>query len=131
MGAVLASAEALFGEAGDADLTSALADAFREVERAMAEMREGGLVDSANQTLASTREAAAAVAEAAEQLPDLVERINRALVQAQGTLAAYDGNSTFSREMEAALRDIQRAAKSFDSLSRALERRPNSIILGR
>lgn len=128
---VLASAEALFGEAGEADLPTALADAFREVELAIAEMREGGLVDSANETLASTREAAAAVAEAADQLPELVERIDRALVQAQGTLSAYDGNSTFSREMEAALRDIQRAAKSVDSLSRALERRPNSIILGR
>ena len=58
-------------------------------------------------------------------------RSDRALTQAQGTLANYDGNSTFSREMEAALRDIQRAAQSVDSLSRALERRPNSIILGR
>ena len=131
LGAVLAEARTLFGEAGEANLPAALADAFREVERAMAELREGGLVDSANQTLASTRDAAASVAEAADQLPALVERIDRALQQVQGTLAAYDGNSTFSREMEAALRDIQRAAKSVDSLSRTLERRPNSIILGR
>ena len=131
LGAVLAQAEALFGAAGDAELPAALADAFREVEIAMAEMREGGLVESANQTLASTREAAAAVAEAADQLPELVEKIDRALAQVQGTLANYDGTSTFSREMEAALRDIQRAAQSVDSLSRALERRPNSIILGR
>lgn len=131
LGAVLKQAEALFGAAGDADLPAALADAFREVESAMAEMREGGLVASANETLASTREAAAAVAEAAGQLPELVEKIDRALAQVQGTLANYDGTSTFSREMEAALRDIQRAAQSVDSLSRALERRPNSIILGR
>lgn len=131
LGEVLASAEALFGEAGAAGLPTALADAFREVQQAMAEMRAGGLVESANQTLASTRDAAAAVAEAAGQLPELVERIDRALAQAQGTLATYDGNSSFSREVEAALRDIQKAAQSFESLSRALERRPNSIILGR
>ena len=128
---VLAQAETLFGAAGEAELPTALADAFREAERVMTEMREGGLVDSANATLASTREAAARVAEAAEQLPELVQRIDRALAQAQGTLANYDDNSTFSREMEAALRDIQRAAQSVESLSRALERRPNSIILGR
>lgn len=128
---VLATAEALFGDAGQADLPAALADAFREARQVMTDMREGGLVDSANQTLASTRDAAARVAEAAEQLPELVERIDRSLAQAQGTLANYDANSTFSRELEAALRDIQRAAQSVDSLSRALERRPNSIILGR
>ncbi|NNL73085.1 MAG: hypothetical protein HKP29_06955, partial [Silicimonas sp.] len=50
---------------------------------------------------------------------------------AQGTLSTYDDSSTFSREVAAALRDIQRAAKSVDSLARTLERRPNSIILGR
>ena len=77
------------------------------------------------------RDAAAAVAEAAEGLPALVEKIDRALAQTQATLAEYDGNSSFSRELAEALRDIQQAAKSVDSLSRALERRPNSIILGR
>lgn len=131
LGSVLANAEAVFGQAGEADLPGALAAAFREVEQALAEFREGGLVTNANQTLASTRDAAAAVAEAAEGLPALVEKIDRALAQTQATLAEYDGNSSFSRELAEALRDIQQAAKSVDSLSRALERRPNSIILGR
>lgn len=128
---VLATARTLFGDAGEAQLPSALADAFRELDLALAEMREGGLVANANATLGSTREAAAAVAEAADALPALVTRIETALRQTQETLAAYDGNSTFSRELSEALRDVQRAAQSVDSLSRALERRPNSIILGR
>jgi paraquat-inducible protein B len=131
LGEVLGSAETLFGQAGDAELPTALAGAFREAEQAMAELRAGGLIDNANETLASTRTAAAAVADAAGGLPDLVQRIDRALAQVQTTLADYDSNSTFSREMQEALRDIQRAAQSVDSLSRALERRPNSIILGK
>lgn len=128
---VLATAEALFGQAGEAELPAALADAFREAEMALAELRAGGLVDSANETLASTRRAAAAVAEAADDLPELVGRIEEALGQVRTTLATYDSDSNFSREVSEALRDIQRAAQSVDSLSRALERRPNSIILGR
>ncbi|NND22323.1 MAG: MCE family protein [Silicimonas sp.] len=131
LGEVLASADALFGDAGEADLPAALAGAFREMDQALAELRAGGLIDSANETLASTRQAASAVADAAEDLPGLVQRIDRALTQAQGTLSTYDDSSTFSREVAAALRDIQRAAKSVDSLARTLERRPNSIILGR
>lgn len=128
---VLASAEALFGQAGEAELPSALSSAFREVEQALAELREGGLIDNANRTLASARNAADAVAEATADLPALVARIENALSQAQTTLAGYDATSAFSREAQEALRDIQRAAQSVDSLSRALERRPNSIILGR
>lgn len=131
LGEVLDSADTLFGQASESDLPAALSGALGEMEAALAELREGGLVDSANETLASAKQAAAAVADAANDLPDLVTRIDRALAQAQSTLAGYDNTSTFSREVEAALRDIQRAAKSVDSLARTLERRPNSIILGR
>ena len=49
-----------------------------------------------------------------------------ALAQVQGTLANYDGTSTFSREMEAALRDRLRTTfdttlPRFDVLAEALE----------
>ena len=74
---------------------------------------------------------ATAVASAAEDLPALVNRANAAILQAEATLKGYEATSPFAREAQTALRDIQAAADAVTSLSRALERRPNSIILGR
>jgi paraquat-inducible protein B len=128
---VLNTAETLFGDAAEARLPDALAGALSEAQLALAELREGGLIENANQTLAATERAAAAVANAAEDLPAIVARIDSVLGQARTTLAGFDESSTFSREAQQALREVQKAADAVESLARALERRPNSIILGR
>ena len=128
---VLETADRLFGDASDAELPKALSGALGEAELALAELREGGLIENANETLAATERAAAAVAEAAEDLPGVVNRIDAALAQARTTLANFDDRSTFSREAQQALRDVQKAADAVESLARTLERRPNSILIGR
>lgn len=128
---VLASASQLFGDASEADLPGALSGALGEAEAALAELRAGGLVENANATLASASDAAAAIETAAQDLPALVERLNATLGQAQSTLSDFDGNSTFARETSSALREIERAAEALTDLARAIERRPNSLILGR
>lgn len=127
----LASAEALFVSEDTQALPGALGTALGEVEAALRELREGGAVRSLNQTLASAETAAAAVETAVAGLPSLAARIEELVAQAEDTLSGLDQNSDFSREARAALRDVSDAAKAFESLSRALERRPNSVILGR
>jgi paraquat-inducible protein B len=127
----LASAEALFASEDTQALPGALATALGEVEAALQELREGGAVRNLNQTLASAETAAAAIETAVEGLPSLAARIEDLVAQAEDTLAGLDQNSDLSREARAALRDVSNAAEAFESLSRALERRPNSVILGR
>ena len=127
----LASAEALFASEDTRALPGALATALAEVEAALQELREGGAVRNLNQTLASAETAAAAIETAVEGLPSLAARIEDLVSQAEDTLAGLDQNSDLSREARAALRDVSNAAEAFESLSRALERRPNSVILGR
>ncbi|MEL6915361.1 MAG: MlaD family protein [Pseudomonadota bacterium] len=128
---VLASASRIFGDASEADLPSALSGALGEAEAALAELRAGGLVENANATLASASDAAAAIEAAAADLPDLVDRLNTTLGQAQSTLSDFDGDSRFARETSSALREIERAAEALTDLARLIERRPNSLILGR
>ena len=128
---VLASARQLFGDTSDADLPDALAGALQEAEAALADLRAGGLIDSANATMASAREAAAAIETAADELPALANRLNSTLTQAQGTLRDYGEGSAFSRETLRALNEIERAAKALTDLARTIERNPNSLLLGR
>ncbi|WP_052249719.1 MlaD family protein [Tateyamaria sp. ANG-S1] len=128
---VLATASRLFGDASDANLPDALAGALEEAEAALAELRAGGLINSANATMTSAREAAAAIETAADELPALAGRLNSTLAQAQGTLRGYEEGSAFSRETLRALNEIERAAKALTDLARTIQRNPNSLILGR
>ena len=130
-GETLASAEALFASEDTQALPGALSTALGEVEAALRDLREGGAVRNLNQTLASAETAAAAIEAAVEELPSLAGRIEALVAQAEDTLSGLDQNSELSREARAALRDISDAAEAFESLSRALERRPNSVIMGR
>ncbi len=127
----LAAAQTLFASEDTQALPGALNTALAEVEAALLELREGGAVENLNQTLASAENAAASIEATVAGLPDLASRIERLVRQAENTLSGVDQNSELSREARAALRDIQSAAEAFESLSRALERRPNSVILGR
>ncbi len=131
LSSVLASANRLIGDATDERLPAALSGALSQAEAALADLNEAGIVESAGQALDAAERAAEAVAEATEDLPELVRRANAALAQAETTLAGYQANSPFAREVSAALREIQAASTAVESLSRALQRRPNSIIIGR
>lgn len=128
---ILDTADTLFADATEAELPAALSGALRELEASLSEIRAGGLIASANTTLDATERAADSVARAADELPGIVERLDGLLSRASSTLATYSGNSEFNRATLSALRDVQRAAEAVASLARALERRPNSIILGR
>lgn len=128
---VLASAATLFSDASGAELPDALAGALGEAEAALADLRAGGLIDSANATMASARDAAAAIETAADDLPALTARLNATLAEAQATLQTYGGDSTIVRQTSTALREIERAAEALTTLARAIERNPNSLLLGR
>ncbi|MEM9343829.1 MAG: MlaD family protein [Pseudomonadota bacterium] len=127
---LVAAREIMASDAAKA-LPGSLNGALDEVEDALAALREGGTVQNMNRTLASAADAAGAIEAAAERLPQLVARLEGLAAQANGTLAGYDTNSEFGRSARAALREVQGAAKAAASLAKALERRPNSIILGR
>ncbi|MEL6467297.1 MAG: MlaD family protein [Pseudomonadota bacterium] len=129
--AVLNTARRLFGDASEADLPAALAGALKEAEAALAELRAGGLIASANATLSSASDAAQAIENAAADLPQLVTRLNATLTQAQTTLGGFQEGSAFSRETLGALREIERAAKALSDLARTIQRNPNSLLLGR
>ena len=113
------------------ELPAELNDALAELTTIMGELRDGGVIENANTTLAAASDAAKSVQTAADELPALVSRLNRVLAQAETTLSGLDEDSTLNYEARTALRDIQAAADAVTSLARAIERRPNSLLTGR
>ncbi|MBM9593448.1 MlaD family protein [Roseitranquillus sediminis] len=126
-----AAAEALLAADGAQDLPASLNATLAEVQASLAELREGGLIASANATLASASDAAQAVAEASAALPALADRLDALADQAETTLAGYDEGSELTRRAQSTLRQVEEAARSVSSLARAIERNPNSLLLGR
>lgn len=129
--ALLEQAETLLAQPGTRSLPERLGAALDEMRLAISELRAGGAVASVNDTMASASAAARAVEQAAAELPAISDRVQRLLAQASSTLAGYDQNSELNRSARATLTALSRAADAIQSLARALERRPNSIILGR
>ncbi|MBL3566531.1 paraquat-inducible protein B, partial [Rhodovulum sulfidophilum] len=129
--ALLDSTDRLIDTDQARDLPTDLSAALRELAAMLAELREGGVVGNANATLASARSAADDISTAARDLPDLLARAQAVLGQASSTIEGYDASRGMGREIDTALREIQRAAQAVTALSRALERNPNSILFGR
>jgi paraquat-inducible protein B len=57
--------------------------------------------------------------------------MTRVLDQAAATLRTYDTTSDINRGSRDALRNIQEAANAITSLARAIQRNPNSLLLGK
>ncbi|UWQ63509.1 MlaD family protein [Leisingera caerulea] len=124
------SADALIGTEEARDLPPALTGALDEMRRTLESLRQGGLVDNANATMASARGAADAVAAAAEGLPALSARLERLVAQSEALIASYGARSSFNSETLDALREVKTAARAVSQLARKIERDPNSLLFG-
>ncbi len=128
---MLDSAEQVIGTEAARALPASLNAALDQVRGALSELRDGGAVENANATMASARDAADALAEAAAGLPDLSARLGRLAAQAETLLAAYGTRSDFNKETLSALREVRDAARAVSQLARALERDPGLLLRGR
>jgi len=112
-------------------LPASLTGALDEARSALSELREGGLIENTNATLASARDASAAVEQATANLPELSARIEALVAEAEKTLSEYGAQSSFNRETLSSLREVRAAAEALSKLARAIERNPNSLLFGR
>ena len=123
--------DALVGSQDTLELPGTLNDALTEMRLALAELREGGVVENLNATLQSASDAAGSVAESVEDLPQLTARLERLVAETETVVRSYGDRSDFNTQTLAALREVQNAAKAISELARAIERSPNSLIFGR
>lgn len=72
--------------------------------------------------------------EALQNLPDevsnTIQELERTLIEVQTFTQGYSADSRFSAELSATLRELSLAAESIERVSRKLEKKPNSLLLG-
>nr|WP_281495981.1 MlaD family protein [Marivita sp. S6314] len=127
----LTRVDALVGSPDAMEMPGTINDALNEMRLALAELREGGVVENLNATLQSASDAAGSVAASVEDLPQLTARLERLVAETEAVVASYGARSDFNTQTLSALREVQNAAKSISELARAIERSPNSLIFGR
>lgn len=128
---LLVSADALIDSDAARAMPAALNQALAEMQATLEEMRKGGLVNNANLTMASARDAADAIATAAEGLPALSKKLEQLVAQSEALVLAYGSRSKFNAEALEVLREVKSAAKAAAQLARKIERTPNSLLFGK
>ncbi|MCK0169043.1 MlaD family protein [Jannaschia sp. S6380] len=113
------------------DVPVVLVDTLEELRSTIETIRTGGTLDNLNATLRSAAGAADGIRVAAEDLPTLVARLQALSNEASTLLGTYGEGSRVNTELYQALRAATRAAEDVSSLSRTIERNPNSLLLGR
>ena len=113
------------------ELPRNLSDTLKAASGLLNDLRDGNAVGSLNQALASAGTAAQDVSEASKRLPQLSARLESLAARAEAVIAAYGARSDFNNETVNLMREMRRAANSFASLARSIERNPQAFILGR
>lgn len=123
--------EGLLSAPGVDDLPRALSRTLTEIEGITADLRQGGAVEALNGALRSAQNTMTSVDSATRQVAPLVGRLNALAASLEGVVADYASGSRLHGDVRAAVNEVTRAADSFRSLARTIERNPNSLITGR
>ncbi|ARE41805.1 Paraquat-inducible protein B [Rhodovulum sp. P5] len=126
--ALLDSADRLIDTDAARALPEDLSAALDELAKVLRSVREGGVIENANATMASARSAADDISAAAGDLPEVLRRTEIVLDQAASTIRGYDASQGLGRDLDLAIREVQRAAEAVASLAKALERDSRSLF---
>jgi paraquat-inducible protein B len=128
---LLASVDTLVASDAVAALPADLSAALGDLRLILTDIRDAGVIETANATMRSAQDAVDQIAVAADALPGMIERVNTLLNSAAAAIAGVGETSTVVRDAREAMREITRAAEAVAQLARTIERNPNALIFGR
>lgn len=128
---ILQDIRAMLGTEDAEQLPKNLSDTLKAASGLLNDLRDGNAVGSLNDLLVSAKVATENVSASVQRLPDLTRRLEGLVARADTAVAAYGARSEFNNEMLNMMREMRRAANSFGSLARMIERNPRAFILGR
>ena len=128
---ILQDIRAMLGTEDAEQLPKNLSDTLKAASGLLNDLRDGNAAGSLNELLVSAKQATENVSASVQNLPDLMRRLEGLVARADTAVAAYGARSDFNNEMLNMMREMRRAASSFGSLARMMERNPRAFILGR
>ena len=129
--ALVQDADRIMRAPGAEQMPGALTAALDEVRTAVNELRQRGTIDNFNATMASFNEASLSFTQLSSTLQVLMPKLERVAANADSVLSSFDVGSELNYEAVTALREMRDAARAITALAASVERRPNSLILGK
>ena len=125
---ILSDLRRMLGSEDAAALPRSLSDVLASAKALLDDLHAGGSARNLNEMMASIRRAADGVAGMTQPL---ATRIGRAAGAIETLAGGLGQNSALQTDIRRAARAIGSAAADLGSMARAIERRPNSLLLGR
>ncbi len=127
----LVALRAVLSTEGAQELPAAAADALTSAAALLAQLERENLAGSAAGALDGVKSAGAAFERSIKDLPALLARLRALSARADSLLASVDVGSELNYEAVTAIREIRDAARAVTDLADLIQRKPNSIILGK
>lgn len=128
---LLNSADDFLNSPESQKLPEVLSGALNEVKLMLEQLRQGGTAESVNSALASASQAMASIETAADRLPGFVERLETLSDAVKSAAKGISPGSSLYRKVQSVVDNIDATVRSFNSLVRLIERKPNSLLTGR
>lgn len=116
---------------GAEQIPGSLTAALDQVRSLVVELRQSGTATNVNGALVSVAEAGQSFQALSRNLAILIPKLAAVAETADSVLSSVDVGSELNYEAAAALREVRDAARAITALAATVERRPNSLILGK
>lgn len=129
--ALVASMDRILTAPGADELPEAVTAAFDQIRVTVADLQRRDVPKNFNETLVSFNAASLSFTELSAALNALMPQVGGLAARADSVLSEFDVGSELNYEAITTIREIRDAARAITALVATIERRPNSLILGK
>jgi paraquat-inducible protein B len=128
---VLDDADRILRAPGAEQIPGSITAALDQVRSLVIELRQSGTATNVNGALVSVAQAGQSFQTLSQNLSVLIPKLTAVAASADSVLSSVDVGSELNYEAATALREVRDAARAITALAATVERRPNSLLLGK
>ena len=128
---VLDDADRILSAPGAEQIPGSITAALDQVRSLVIELRQSGTATNVNGALVSVAQAGQSFQTLSQNLSVLIPKLTAVAESADSVLSSVDVGSELNYEAATALREVRDAARAITALAATVERRPNSLLLGK
>lgn len=128
---LIQDADRILRAPGAEQIPGSITAALDQIRSLVIELRQSGTATNVNGALVSVAEAGQSFQTLSQNLNVLIPKLVSVANSADSVLSSVDVGSELNYEAATALREVRDAARAITALASTVERRPNSLLLGK
>jgi len=128
---LIASMDRILSAPGADELPESVTAAFDQIRVTVADLQRRNVPQNFNETLVSFNAASLSFTELSAAINTVMPQVSGLATRADSVLSEFDVGSELNYEAITTIREIRDAARAITALVATIERRPNSLLLGK